>query len=174
MKPKLRVEMQRETGRPARPTVDDLAKHAHIAHAFAQLRSEANKIGAVKATCIAINFAMALHELPDIMNAFPMKMLHEVMRRDFGTHVKKMHELRRGETNDIVERWGFESGYRSPSPHTHPLPHTHTHARARAPHCSGPSSAPWWWSSAAERRRQSGNQVLGPPGWAQGPEHLEH
>ena len=125
--------MQRETGRPARPTVDDLAKHAHIAHAFAQLRSEANKIGAVKATCIAINFAMALHELPDIMNAFPMKMLHEVMRRDFGTHVKKMHALRRGETNDIVERWGFESGYRPPSPHTHPLPQTHTRARARAP-----------------------------------------
>ena len=109
IEPKLRVEMQLETGCIARPTVEDLVEHAHIAHAYAQLRSRTNKIGAVKATCTAINFAMSLHEQPDIMNAFPMRMLREVMRRDLGTHVKKMHELRRGETIDIINRWGFES-----------------------------------------------------------------
>ena len=86
IEPKLRVEMQRETGRLARPTVEDLAAHAHIAHAFAQLRSGTKKIGAVATTCTAINFAMSLHQLPDIMNAFPMKMLREVstLRLSFG------------------------------------------------------------------------------------------
>ena len=49
IEPKLRVEMQLETGCIARPTVEDLAQHAHIAHAFTQLRSKTNKIGAVKA-----------------------------------------------------------------------------------------------------------------------------
>jgi hypothetical protein len=44
--------MQLETGCIARPTVEDLVEHAHIAHAYAQLRSRTNKIGAVKATVL--------------------------------------------------------------------------------------------------------------------------
>jgi hypothetical protein len=109
--PHLQEEMRAEGNtRWAFPTVVDLAAHAHIAHAFAQLRSEKCKIAAVTTTCTAINFAMALHECDDIMNAFPVKMLREVMRRKLGRPVNKMNELRRTECCDIVREWGFRSG----------------------------------------------------------------
>ena len=107
--PKLRMELQIETGAPARPTVADLSRHAYLAHAWAQKRSKSQKIGAVTTTCTAINFAMHLHELPPIMNRWPMVMLREVMRRDLGRPVKKMHELRHEETANIIESWGFGS-----------------------------------------------------------------
>ena len=61
----------------------------------------------VMVACTAINFALHLNELPQIMNALPTKILRESIRRRLGGPPRKMTEMRPRELRKVVRRWGF-------------------------------------------------------------------
>ena len=48
----------------------------------------------VMVACTAINFALHLNELPEIMNKMPAKILKESIRRRLGGPPRKMTEMR--------------------------------------------------------------------------------